>query len=407
MFDAVICEPVRTPVGRYGGVYRDTPVTHLAATVIAGLVQRTGITSADIDDVIFAQGYPNGEAAALGRVAALDAGLDVSVPGIQIDRRCGSGLQAVIYACMQVMTGGSDLVIAGGAESMSQVEFYIPNMRWNAGAQPKLLDRLAEPRRNSGGKRFPVPGGMIETAENLRRDYGISRLEQDEWSVRSHERAVDAIESGRFRDETIPVTVAGARKGTTVTIEIDEHPRPGTTVESLAKLKPLLLGQDADATVTAGNSSGQNDAAAAAVVTTPQRADELGLRPLARMVSWSLAGVEPSCMGIGPVPAAARALERAGLTMADMDLIELNEAFAAQVLAVFRGWQLSERDLDRVNVNGSGISLGHPIGATGGRILATLLRELDRREARYGLETMCIGGGQGLAAVFERIPASV
>jgi acetyl-CoA C-acetyltransferase len=400
--EAVICEPVRTPVGRYAGVFKDTPVTVLASTVMRGLVERTGIQSSDIDDVIFGQGYANGDAAAIGRIAALDAGLDVNVPGLQIDRRCGSGLQAVLYACMQVATGGSDLVIAGGAESMSQSEFYMPNVRWNEGATPRILDRLAEPRKNSGGKRFPVPGGMIETAENLRRDYNISRLEQDEWAVRSHERAVAAIENGLFADETIPVTVVG-RKGAETVVTTDEHPRPGTTVESLARLKPLLLAQDPDATVTAGNSSGQNDAAAAAIVTTPANAERLGLRPLARLVSWSLAGVDPNRMGIGPVPAVHRALDRAGLTMADMDLIELNEAFASQVLACFRGWELTDRDLERVNVNGSGISLGHPIGATGGRILANLLRELDRREGRYGLETMCIGGGQGLAAIFERV----
>jgi acetyl-CoA C-acetyltransferase len=404
MLEAVICEPVRTPVGRFGGVFRDTPVTHLAATVIEGLVQRTGLMSAHVDDVIFGQGYPSGDAAALGRVAALDAGLDVSVTGLQIDRRCGSGLQAVIYACMQVMTGGSDLVLAGGADSMSQAEYYLPGMRWSTGAQPRILDRLAEPRRNAGGARFPVEGGMIETAENLRRECGISRLEQDEWAVRSHARAVAAIEDGRFTEETIPVVIAGP-KGATTTVTTDEHPRPGTTVESLARLKPMLLSSDPDATVTAGNSSGQNDAAAVAIVTTPQRADELGLRPLARLVSWSLAGVHPHRMGIGPVPATDRALQRAGLSLADIDLIELNEAFAAQVLACLRAWKLSDQEIERVNINGSGISLGHPIGATGGRILANLLREMDRREARYGLETMCIGGGQGLAAVFERVAA--
>ncbi|MEV6639560.1 acetyl-CoA C-acetyltransferase [Amycolatopsis sp. NPDC051371] len=405
MIDAVICEPVRTPVGRYGGVLKDVPVARLAATVVKGLVDRTGLTSADIDDVIFGQGYANGEAAAIGRIAALDAGLDVNVPGLQIDRRCGSGLQAVLYACMQVATGGSDLVLAGGAESMSQTEFYLPGVRWNNGGQPRLLDRLAEPRRNSGGERFPVEGGMIETAENLRREYGISRREQDEWSARSHERAVAAIEGGLFKDETIPVTLPATRKQPQQVVTTDEHPRPGTTAEMLSRLKPIMAATDPDATVTAGNSSGQNDAAAAAIVTTPERAEALGLRPLARLASWSLAGVEPHGMGIGPVPAARRALERAGLGWSDIDLIELNEAFAAQVLACFRGWDLADADLERVNVNGSGISLGHPIGATGGRILANLLRELDRRDARYGIETMCIGGGQGLAAVFERIPA--
>jgi acetyl-CoA C-acetyltransferase len=401
--DAVICEPVRTPVGRYGGVFKDTPVTELAATVMKGLVDRTGLTSQDIDDVIFGQGYANGEAAAIGRIAALDAGLDVNVPGLQIDRRCGSGLQAVLYACMQVQSGGSDLVVAGGAESMSQAEFYVPDVRWNAGGLPRLMDRLAEPRRNSGGVRFPVPGGMIETAENLRREYEISRKEQDQWAVRSHQRAVDAIERGLFADETIPVELPKTHGAEGRAVTTDEHPRPGTTVESLSRLKPILGQSDPDATVTAGNSSGQNDAAAAAIVTTPRRAEELGLRPLARLVSWSLAGVEPHRMGIGPVPASGTALKRAGLGWEDIDLIEINEAFAAQVIACFREWEFAETDLERVNVNGSGISLGHPIGATGGRILANLLREMDRRQARFGLETMCIGGGQGLAAVFELV----
>ncbi len=402
MVEAVICEPVRTPVGRYGGMFKDVPVTVLAATVVRGLVERTGIRSEDVDDVIFGQGYPNGEAAAIGRIAALDAGLDIDVPGLQVDRRCGSGLQSVLYACMQVATGGSELVLAGGAESMSQAEYYVPDMRWNAGGAPQLHDRLARPRYNSGGGRFPVEGGMIETAENVGREYAVTRLEQDEWAVRSHSRAVAAMEAGLFDAETIPVEVP-RRKGDPLTITKDEHPRPGTTVESLGKLRPMMARSRPDATVTAGNSSGQNDAAAVAIVTTPAKAEALGLRPLARLVTWSLAGVEPKMMGIGPVPAAKRALKNAGLSWADIDLIELNEAFAAQVLGCFRGWELGEADLERVNVNGSGISLGHPIGATGGRILANLLREMDRRESRYGMETMCMGGGQGLAAIFERI----
>ena len=390
------------PVGRYGGVFKDVSVTALASTVVKALVDRTGITGSDVDDVIFGQGYANGEAAAIGRIAALDAGLDISVPGLQIDRRCGSGLQSVLYACMQVSTGGSDLVLAGGAESMSQAEYYLPTMRWNSGGPPILRDRLAQPRTNSGGWRYPVVGGMIETAENVGREFGISRLEQDEWAVRSHTRAVAAIEGGLFADETAPVVIP-QRKGAALVVERDEHPRPGTTVESLARLKPIMGSTLEGATVTAGNSSGQNDAAAVAIVATRQKAEQLGLRPLGRLVSWALAGVEPHRMGIGPVPAAQQALERASLSFSDIDLLELNEAFAAQVLGCFRGWGLTEEDLDRVNVNGSGISLGHPIGATGGRILANLLREMDRRGSTFGMETMCIGGGQGLAAIFERV----
>ncbi|SDI89900.1 acetyl-CoA C-acetyltransferase [Actinokineospora alba] len=402
MREAVICEPVRTPVGRFGGVFKDVPVTTLAATVIRELLRRTGIDPAVIEDAVFGQCYPNGDAPALGRVAALDAGLPVEVPGVQLDRRCGSGLQAVIDAAMRVQTGVNDVVLAGGAESMSQVEFYSSAMRWGVkGTGVELHDRLARARVTAGGVNHPVDGGMLETAENLRREYSIPREEQDELSLRSHTLAVAAIEAGRFTDEIVPVTVS-SRRGDTV-IDRDEHPRPETTMESLGALKPIMARQDPDSTVTAGNASGQNDGAAACIVTTPEKAAELGLRPLARLVTWASAGVPPRTMGIGPVPATAKALDRAGLTLADMDLIELNEAFAAQVLACTREWKFTESDWDRTNVNGSGISLGHPLGATGVRILSTLLREMHRRDSRYALETMCIGGGQGLAAIFERV----
>lgn len=402
MRDAVICEPIRTAVGGYGLSLRDVPVADLAATVVKHLVQRTGLRSEDIDDVIFGQVYPNSEAPAIGRIAVLDAGLDVSVPGTQIDRRCGSGLQAVINAAMCVQTGAADLVIAGGAESMSQAEYYTMGMRWGMrGRDAELHCRMGRGRVTSGGKFHPVPGGMIETAENLRRDFGISRAEQDAFAAASHAKAVAAQAAGRFDDEIVPVPVR-TRKGETL-FSRDEHPRADTTPETLAALRPVLGTSDPEATVTAGNASGQNDAAAACIVTTRDKAEALGLRPLGRLVSWGLAGVGPERMGIGPVPAVKKALDRAGLTLADIDLVELNEAFAAQVLACLRSWDFGKDDQARLNVNGSGISLGHPVGATGVRILATLLREMDRREARYGLETMCIGGGQGLAAVFERI----
>ncbi|WP_433331635.1 acetyl-CoA C-acetyltransferase [Spirillospora sp. CA-294931] len=401
MRDAVICEPLRTPIGRFGGALKTVPPAELAATVIRALLDRTGLPPAAVDEVILGHSYPTMDAPAIGRVAALDAGLPVETGGSQVDRRCGSGLQAVLDAAMQVQTGVSDVVIAGGAESMSSAPFYTVEARWGIrGPGLELHDSLARGRVTAGGVHHPVPGGMLETAENLRREYGIGRREQDELALRSHQRAVAAQGDGRFADEIVPVTVRG-RKGDTV-VDTDEHPRPDTTLEGLGALRPVLGKSDPEATVTAGNSSGQNDAAALCVVTTAERAAELGLRPLVRLVSWARAGVPPRTMGIGPVPATARALERAGLTLADLDLIELNEAFAAQALAVVREWGL--KDLDRVNVNGSGISLGHPVGATGARILTTLARELDRRQARYGLETMCIGGGQGLAAVFERLP---
>jgi acetyl-CoA C-acetyltransferase len=266
------------------------------------------------------------------------------------------------------------------------------------------MDRLARGRVTAGGAHHPVEGGMLETAENLRREFDIPRQEQDELALQSHQRAVAAQQEGRFDREIVPVTVP-ARRGDPVVVTRDEHPRAETTREALAGLRAIRGKLDPDATVTAGNASGQNDGAAVCVVTHPDRAEELGLRPMARLVSWAVAGVGPERMGIGPVPATERALARAELTLAQMDLIELNEAFAAQALAVMRAWGFGAADQGRTNVNGSGISLGHPVGATGTRILATLLNELDRREARYGLETMCIGGGQGLAAVFERVSA--
>ncbi|MGY1712695.1 acetyl-CoA C-acetyltransferase [Geodermatophilus sp. SYSU D00758] len=405
MRDAVICEPLRTPVGGFGGSLRDVPVQDLASTVIRALVERTGLPPESVDDVLLGHCYPTMEAPALGRVAALDAGLPVTASGLQIDRRCGSGLQAVLYAAMQVSSGASEVVLAGGAESMSNAPFYTQAVRWGVKAGPGVLlqDGLARGRVTAGGQHHPVPGGMLETAENLRREYRIPREEQDEYAVRSHQRAAAATDEGRFADEIVPVTVR-SRKGETV-VDRDEHIRPDSTVETLARLRPIMGKDDAEATVTAGNASGQNDGAAVCVVTHPDKAAELGLRPLVRLVSWGIGGVPPRTMGIGPVPATAKALDQAGVALKDVDLIELNEAFASQVLAVTREWGFTPGDFDRMNVNGSGISLGHPVGATGGRILATLAREMVRRDARYGLETMCIGGGQGLAALFERVGA--
>jgi acetyl-CoA C-acetyltransferase len=403
MRDVVVCEPLRTPVGGFGGTLREVPAHDLAATVIRALLDRTGLPVEAVDEVVLGHSYPTMDAPAIGRVAALDAGLAVTTTGLQVDRRCGSGLQAVLNAAMQVQTGVSELVLAGGTESMSNAPFYSTGMRWGARSGPGVMlhDALARGRVTAGGRHHPVPGGMIETAENLRREYRIPRAEQDEFAVRSHQRAAAAQAEGRFADEIVPVTIHG-RKGDIV-VDRDEHIRPDSTLQALARLRPIMGRDDPEATVTAGNASGQNDGAAVSVVTTPQRAAELGLRPLVRLVSWAVAGVPPATMGIGPVPASAKALDAAGLTLADVDLIELNEAFAAQALAVTREWKLAAADFDRLNVNGSGISLGHPVGATGGRILATLAREMQRRQVRYGLETMCIGGGQGLAAVFERV----
>lgn len=414
MTDIVICSPVRSAVGAFGGQFKDIPVEDLASEVITGLMSASGLPGEAVDSVILGHCYPTMEAPALGRVAALNAGLPLTAGGSQVDRRCGSGLYSVLLAAGEIATGASAVVIAGGAESMSRAPFYAEDIRFGVKTPGiSFKDGLSRGRTTAGGKNHPVPGGMIETAENLRADYGVSRAEQDALAVESHRRAAAAVESGRFADETVPITIPAGRKSPEHQVTQDEHIRPGTSEEKLAKLRPIMAGQDTGATVTAGNASGQNDGAAACIVTTREKADELGLTPMLRLVSWAQAGVDPTRMGIGPVPATAAALRRADLRLADMDLIELNEAFAAQALAVTREWGFGEfpaegetpesSDFARMNVNGSGISLGHPVGATGARILATLAHEMHRRDARYGLETMCIGGGQGLAAVFERI----
>jgi acetyl-CoA C-acetyltransferase len=401
--DVVICEPVRTPVGAFGGVLAPLSAVDMAAQALEALAERTGLGEGDVDEVVLGQCSPSGEAPAIGRVAALDAGLGVAVTGQQIDRRCGSGLQAVITAALQVGSGANRLVVAGGVESMSQAEHYALGLRVGVkGDGVELMDRLARARVTAGGKRFPVPGGMIETAENVRREYGISREAQDELALRSQQRTAAAVDAGRFADELVPLVVPGRRGRPPTVVTADEHPRPDTTLEGLAALRPVRVALDPEATVTAGNASGQNDGAAMCIVTTADEAERRGLRAMLRLRSWAVAGVPPATMGIGPVPATAAALERAGLALADLDLIELNEAFASQVLAVVKEWGITADD-DRLNPNGSGISLGHPVGATGARILATLAHELHRREGRYALETMCIGGGQGLAAVFEAV----
>jgi acetyl-CoA C-acetyltransferase len=403
MRDAVICSPVRTPVGRYGGALRDVDVETLAALVVTAVLERTKVDPAVFDDCIFGHCYPNGETPAVGRLAALRAGLPVEVPGFQLDRRCGSGLQAICLAAMEVQTGVADVVLAGGVESMSSAEFYVTSARWGPNrGNMTLIDRLDRGRVTAGSARYPVEGGMLETAENLRRQYKIPREEQDELSLRSHQRAVAAWDSGRFDAEIVPVPVT-SKKGETTLVSRDEHPRPDTSLEKLASLRPIRLKQDPEATVTAGNASGENDAAACCIVTSPEKAQELGLKPMGKLLGWASAGVHPAYMGLGPVPSSKKVLERLGMTLKDMDLIELNEAFAAQVLACTREWGFQESDFDRTNVNGSGISIGHPVGATGARIMATLLYEMERRDAHLALETMCIGGGQGIAAVIERV----
>ena len=394
---AAIVSPIRTPVGKYLGALSSITAGDLGAVILKALVARTGIEPEQIDDVVFAQGYGNGEAPCIARWSALAAGLPISTPGYQLDRRCGSGLQAVIDAAMMVQTGAADVVVAGGVESMSNAEYYTTDMRSGARAGSVTLhDRLARGRVMSQPvARFGVISGMIETADNLARDYQISREDCDAYAAASHQRAAAAWAAGKFDDETVTVDVP-QKRGDPIVFAQDEGVRADATAESLGKLKPL----EKDGVVTAGNASQQNDAAAACLVVSEDKLAELNLEPMGWFVGWAAAGCEPSRMGIGPVPAVERLFARTGMSWDDIGLVELNEAFAPQVLAVLKGWGWDDRD--RLNVNGSGISLGHPIGATGGRILANLLREMHRRDVRYGLETMCIGGGQGIAAVFER-----
>lgn len=391
-----IVSPIRTAVGKFQGGLASLTAGHLGGVIIKALVERTGIDPERIDDVVFAQGYGNGEAPCIARWSALAAGLPISIPGYQLDRRCGSGLQAVVDAAMLIQTGVADMVVAGGVESMSNVEYYSLEMRNGARAGSVTMhDRLARGRVMSQPiERFGVISGMIETAENLAKDYGITREEADAYAAMSHQRAAKAWAEGKFADELVAVEVP-QKKGDPVIFDRDEGVRADATPESLAKLKPIEKG----GIVTAGNASQQNDAAAACLVVAEDKLEELGLEPMGWFVGWAAAGCDPSRMGIGPVPAVERLFNRLNMGWKDIDLVELNEAFAPQVLACLKGWGWDDRD--KLNVNGSGISLGHPIGATGGRILANLLRELHRRDARYGLETMCIGGGQGIAAVFE------
>ncbi len=396
MRDAAIVSPVRTPVGGFGGSLRGVPAEELGALVIRELLARTGVDPERVDDVVLGQSYPSGENPAIGRLCSLKAGLPIDVPGYQLDRRCASGLQAVLNAAMLVQTGNADVVVAGGVESMSGVEYYTTAARWGGRfGSMELHDRLMRAReRSSPDERFGPISGMLETAENLATKYEITREEQDEYALASHRKAVAAQDEGKFADEIVPVPVP-QRRGDPVMFDADEGPRRDTSMEKLARLRPVMR----DGTVTAGNASSQNDAAAVCLVVAADKLDELGLEPMAYLRGWAAVGVHPAYMGIGPVPAVEKLFERTGLTWDDVDLIELNEAFAAQVLAVLREWDLPS--LDGLNVNGSGVSLGHPIAATGARVLATMLYEAKRRNAKIALETMCVGGGQGVAAAFE------
>lgn len=392
---AIVC-PVRTPVGKFGGTLRPVPVEVLGSTVTQAILDRTGLDPALIEDMVFAQSYANSETPCVGRWVALEAGLPIEVPGLQTDRRCGGGLQALATAAMMVQTGACDVVLAGGVESMSNIEYYTTDMRWGRRAgTAQLYDRLDRGRERSQPEhRFGYISGMIETAENLAADYGITREDSDAYAAESHRRAAAAWAEGRFVEEVVPVAVP-QRNAEALVFDRDEGIRE-TTPDSLAKLRVLQKG----GIVTAGNAAQQNDAAAACLVVSEDKLEALGLTPVAFLTGWAAVGCAPSRMGIGPVPATAKVLRKSGLKMSDIALVEINEAFAAQVLACLKGMDWDERD--KLNVNGSGIALGHPIGATGMRIMTTLVHEMQRRGVRYGLETMCVGGGQGMAAVFER-----
>ncbi len=397
MRGVAIVAPVRTAVATFGGGLRDVSAADLASLVIKESVERSGIDPARLDDVILGCGYPSGENPAIGRLAGLKADLPIEVPGYQLDRRCSSGLQAILNAAMLVQTENADAVVAGGVESMSNAEYYVNEARWGGrfGSQT-FHDRLVRARETiSPEERFGYISGMVETAENLAKQYEIARQEQDEYSLRSHQRAVAAQEAGKFDQEIVGVPIP-QRRGDPVDFAKDENPRADTSMEALGRLRPVTP----DGTVTAGNASSQNDAASVCLVVAEDKVEELGVTPMAYLRGWAVTGCHPAYMGIGPVPSVNKVMAKIGMALEDMDLIELNEAFAAQVLSVLREWKLPNED--NLNVNGSGISLGHPIAATGARILTTLLHEMERRNAQFGLETMCVGGGQGVAAVFER-----
>ena len=373
------------------------PVERLGSVVVNAVIDRSGIDPERIEDVVFAQSYANSETPCVGRWIALAAGLPLHVPGMQLDRRCGGGLQAIITAAMMVQTGACDVVIAGGVESMSNVEYYTTGARWGARAGSLMLyDRLARGRERSQPEdRFGPISGMIETAENLAKEYEITREDADVYAVRSHSRAAGAWDSGKFAEEVVPVSVPQAR-GEPIIVNRDEGIRADAGLDKLAKLRTIMKG----GTVTAGNASQQNDAAAACLIVAEDKLADLNLEPMGFLIGWAASGCHPATMGIGPVPAVARLFEKTKLSFKDMGLIEINEAFACQLLSVLKAWKFESCEV--VNVNGSGISLGHPIGATGVRIMTTLLHEMKRRELRYGLETMCVGGGQGIAAIFAR-----
>lgn len=392
MNDVVAVAAVRTAIGSFGGALKEYPATDLMALMIKAALERAGVDPDAVQDVICGQCMQRTDEVVSGRVAGLKAGLPVSVPGITIHRNCASGMQAIIYGAQQIMLGDMDVVLAGGVEVMSRVPYTLPDMRWGARLQHRqVVDGLWDSLTDNYC-------GLIMglTAENLAEKYDISREEQDVIALRSHNCAEAATNEGRFKEEIVPVEIP-RRKGAPIVFDKDEHFRPGLTMENLAKLKPSFK---KDGTVTAGNASGINDGAAAMLLMSAAKAEALGVKPIARLVGYGLGAVEPELMGYGPVPATKQALERTQMTLADIELIELNEAFAAQYLACEK---LLELNRDITNVNGSGIALGHPVGCTGVRICVSLLHEMKRRGNKRGLATLCVGGGMGQATIWEML----
>lgn len=395
MEQVVIVQAVRTAIGRIGGALKDLEADYLGALVMKECLQRAGIPGEDVGEVIIGQTKQSTDAPNLARVAALRAGIPIEVPAYTVHRQCGSGLQAVNNAVQQIMLGLSDVVLAGGVESMSTAPYYLRGARFGYGAgNAEMLDPNTESQPKSQPEDIYGRFTMGMTAENLADQLNITRLEQDEFALSSQNKAWNAIESGLFKDQIVPVAIK-SKKGDTV-FDTDEHPRK-TSLESLAKLPPAFK---KNGTVTAGNSSGRNDGAAALLLMTGKKAEEYGLKPWARVLSQAAAGVRPEIMGIGPVPATRKALKAAGLELKDIDLVELNEAFAAQSLACVKELGL---DMEKVNPNGGAIALGHPLGATGSIIMTKLVYEMERRGSRYGLATLCIAGGLGIATVVENL----
>lgn len=398
MENAVILSAVRTPIGRYGGGLKDIRPDDLAALTIAEAVRRAGIAGESIEDVIMGCANQAGEDNRnVARMALLLAGLPTHIAGQTVNRLCGSGLQAINSAAQAIAVGAGDTIVAGGVESMTRAPFVVGKSAAAFGRDLQMQDttlgwRFVNPRLAA----MHQPYSMGETAENVAEKYAVSRQEQDAYALRSHQRAVAAQHAGRFADELLPVSIP-QKRGESVIVAQDEQPRPDSTREKLAALKPAFR---QGGTVTAGNSSGINDGSAALVLMAASRAQQLGLRPRARVVASAVAGVDPAYMGLGPIPASRKALQRAGLSIQDMDLVELNEAFAVQVLRCVHELEI---DQEKLNVNGGAIALGHPLGCSGARIVTTLLYELERRNGRYGLATMCIGVGQGIATIIERL----